>query len=86
MSVCGSYLKFTSPFIFITLLISMIDTCTSSRLSFKFHLTIKIDLVVGVYYLKQLFQLLCDKCVSKECFGGGITLAFLNIIDSCVMR
>ena len=40
---------------------------------FKFHLAVKVDLVDIVYYLKQVFHLLCDESVTP----GGITLLLL---------
>ena len=57
--MCRSYLKFILPL----LLIALIDTCAIKQL-FKFHLTAKIDLVEVDYYLKQVFNLLYDKCVT----------------------
>ena len=49
-----------------------------------FNLTVKIDLVEVVFYLKQVFHLLYDNSATKV--EGGITLLFLNIIDSCIIR
>ena len=53
MSVCRSYLQL------ISLLSALIDTCANKEI--KFNLTVKIDFVEIVYYLKQVFHLLYDK-------------------------
>ena len=53
MSVCRSYLKYILP----SFLIALIDT------SGKKNLTIKIDLVEVVNYLRQVYHLLYDKGV-----------------------
>ena len=55
MSVCRSYLQL------ISLLSALIDTCANKEI--KFNLTVKIDFVEIVYYLKQVFHLLYDKSV-----------------------
>ena len=56
MSVCHSYLKFILP----SLLIALIDYVQENN----FHLTVNIDLVEVVYYLKQVFHLLYDKSIT----------------------
>ena len=61
-------MKFISPSILIAF---FIDTCARKQF-FHFHLTVKIDLV---YYLKQVFHLLYDKCVTPT-----ETLTFTSLI------
>ena len=48
----------------------------------KFKLTVKIDLVEVVYCLKLISFAIRYKCYA----GGGITLLFLNIIDSYIIQ
>ena len=47
-----------------------------------FNLAVKIDLVEEEYCLTVISFAIWFKCYA----GGGITLLFLNIIDSCVIR
>ena len=48
---------------------------------FTCQCTVKIDLVVVVYYLKQVFHLLYDKSVTL-----AEALLFLSIINSHIIR
>ena len=52
-----------TPLIFILLLIALIDTSARKQL-FEIRLTVKIDLVEVVCYLKHVFHLLYDKSVT----------------------
>ena len=49
-----------TPLLFISLLIALIDTCARKQ-ALKFNLSVKIDLVEEVYYLKLVFHLLFYK-------------------------
>ena len=51
------------PLIFTLILIALIDACARKQL-FKFHLTVKIDLVEVVFYLEHVFHLPYDKSVT----------------------
>ena len=78
MSVCRCYLKFIFPSILIAFIIFII--CAIKKL-LKFLLAVKIDLVEVVYYLKQVFHLLCDSSVMQ---AEALLRPFHNIIDSCI--
>ena len=56
------------------------NTHTVHKINLLFYLIPMDELI---FYLRQVFHLLYDNSIP---FGGGLTLLFLNIIDSCVIR
>ena len=51
---------------------------------FRYHLSIKIDIVVIIYYLKQVFCLLYDRSVTPA-EALLIIDYYIIIIDSCIV-